>query len=200
MSDSHINYFRYCTSSAVNGPGNRAVLWAQGCTFHCPGCFNSEGWDLNPNIVETVESLFTRIAGEPDIEGVTFSGGEPFLQAKSLGSLAAKLQNAGLSVVCYTGYTFEELMVRMDSETDLLLSKIDILIAGRYDASVPADKLWVGSGNQEVLFLSSRYGELRNRVHSGGREFEVQIGSQGEMTVTGFFRPGIEDELNGRIL
>ena len=27
-------------SSQVNGPGRRAVIWVQGCSLGCTGCFN----------------------------------------------------------------------------------------------------------------------------------------------------------------
>ena len=29
----------------ANGPGKRAVVWVQGCSIHCPKCWNKETWD-----------------------------------------------------------------------------------------------------------------------------------------------------------
>ena len=75
MSTLRLHGFEPC--SAANGPGRRAVLWVQGCTLACPGCFNPRTHDRSGDQVG-VDELFSRIDQLGDrIEGVTVSGGEP---------------------------------------------------------------------------------------------------------------------------
>ena len=70
--------------SRANGPGIRAVVWVQGCTIGCSGCYNEF---THPH---KIESLYTPsevakwILSIDGIDGVTFSGGEPFEQAKAV--------------------------------------------------------------------------------------------------------------------
>ena len=83
--------------SAVNGPGERFVLWLQGCPLRCPGCCNPEFQPLVPRHLLVVEELAGRILAVPGIEGVTYSGGEPTVQARGLACLSERLRPAGLS-------------------------------------------------------------------------------------------------------
>jgi anaerobic ribonucleoside-triphosphate reductase activating protein len=71
----------------VEGPGIRAALWVQGCPIQCPGCAVPWTWDEQGGFTVTVDEIATRILASTDIEGVTFLGGEPFMQAKSLAAL-----------------------------------------------------------------------------------------------------------------
>ena len=186
MSDYVINYYRFCPVSEVNGPGKRAVIWVQGCKFRCPGCFNKESWSFIDRCRESVLILRDRILQIEGIEGVTFSGGEPMLQAGVLAKLASELQKQGLSVLTYTGFTWDELHTRIDEETNELLIHSDIVITGRFDENLPPDKMWVGSANQKVHFLSSRYIHLFHSITHYENEFEIQIEKTGKVMITGF--------------
>jgi len=53
-----------------------------------------------------------RILRTPGIEGVTYSGGEPMIQAEPLYTLSQILRSQGLSILCYTGYTLTELQTK----------------------------------------------------------------------------------------
>ena len=97
------------SESIVDGPGIRFVVFCQGCLHDCPGCHNPESHDLNGGTLVDVEDLWKQISKGKLMQGVTFSGGEPFLQAEPLVDLAQKVKAAGLDLVVYTGYLFEEL-------------------------------------------------------------------------------------------
>lgn len=181
-----VNYYRFCPVSTVNGPGKRAVLWVQGCAFKCPGCYNKESWPFVEKVVERPKELFSRIIDISGIEGVTLSGGEPLLQARPLARLAAHCQQEGLSVMCYTGFSWDELHVRLDDDISRLLEHTDILITGRFMKDLPPDKIWVGSSNQEVHFLSERYSYLADSLKTDKKEFEILLGKNGDVMVTGF--------------
>ena len=40
MDDSMMRLHHFLPHSRANGSGIRAVLWVQGCSLACPGCFN----------------------------------------------------------------------------------------------------------------------------------------------------------------
>src|SRR5437867_3434145 len=96
--------------SAANGPGLRAVLWVQGCTLGCPGCFNPDTHP-RPGQVWTVDETYERIVAlAGDIEGVTISGGEPLQQRRPILTLLHRIRTeTSLSTLVFTGYTWDEL-------------------------------------------------------------------------------------------
>ena len=77
----YLNIMGYVDESEVNGPGCRAVVWVQGCKRECAACFNPASWSFEINQLIAVDELAEKILSNPRNEGVTFSGGEPFLQA-----------------------------------------------------------------------------------------------------------------------
>ena len=90
-----INVNHIETGSYVNGTGKRFVLWVQGCGFHCKGCGNPDTWSFDENKYYSVQELLSMIIKDSSLDGVTFSGGEPFLQAEELSKLAAyKINNS----------------------------------------------------------------------------------------------------------
>lgn len=180
--------------SVVNGPGTRAVLWVQGCPLKCPGCINEEFWDERPRTVVTVTALADRILGISGIEGVTYTGGEPMAQAGALAMLSQRLHAAGLTVVCYTGYTLENLVERNEPGIDELLSCVDILIDGPYVREQATNLRWRGSRNQRVHFLSQRYQHLAPAVAQEVAEVEMVLG-RNHLTTTGNWPPGFLERL-----
>jgi len=176
-----LNLARTLRKSAVNGPGERFVLWVQGCPLHCQGCGNPDTWAFTSRQSWSVEALEAEIDSVPDIEGVTFTGGEPFAQAGALASLATRVRARGLSVVIFTGYSLEELASR---DAQRLLAQTDLLIAGRYDQTQPLDgRGWRGSSNQQLHFLSKRY---EPEVMAEATAMEIHLHPDGSMTLTGF--------------
>lgn len=142
-------------ASVSNGPGLRFVIWVQGCPFRCPGCSNEEFLEFRPARQMSVSAVRDLVLAEKDIEGVTLSGGEPMSQARGLVALVAELKAVGLSVVCFTGYTLQELS-NGDEWQQKLLTMIDVLIDGRYNPNRSGGGL-TGSTNQQIHFLSTRY-------------------------------------------
>ena len=121
--------------STVNGQGLRSVLFVSGCHHACVGCHNQAMQDANYGEQFTVDTLYKRILkNQPIIEGVTFSGGEPFEQPQALADLAIRLKAVGLNIWCYSGYTYETLKVLALSNPsiDALLKEIDVLVDGPF--------------------------------------------------------------------
>lgn len=177
----HLNIAHTLPRSAANGPGERFVIWVQGCPLACPGCWNPDTWPFVRRETQSVDELTTAILATPGIEGVTLTGGEPFAQAKALAELARRIRTAGLSVFVFTGYEQEEL-VRPDHRE--LLQNTDVLVTGRFVQALATTSLpWRGSANQQVHFLTSRYNLLDAEAAVAS---EVLIAPDGTLTFTGF--------------
>ena len=137
--------------SIVDGPGIRLVLFCQGCSRKCPGCHNPSTWPLEGGVEIGTDEILQMARENPLCHGVTFSGGEPFLQADVLAGLAASLRKEGFEVACYTGYSIEELM-EGSLDQKRLLDSIDILIDGPYVEERHSLELkFRGSLNQRIL-------------------------------------------------
>jgi len=135
--------------SVVDGPGIRFVIFAQGCHHHCPGCFNQELQSFTANKLMNVEQILDMI-DHYHAQGVTFSGGDPFEQVPGFTQLAKACRNRGLSVWCYTGYTYEELISSPDKIP--LLQQIDVLVDGRFMLQYKDVSLaFRGSSNQRII-------------------------------------------------
>jgi anaerobic ribonucleoside-triphosphate reductase activating protein len=133
-----------------------------------------------------VEDLAARIIESPEIEGVTFLGGEPFEQAEPLGRLAERVREIGLSVMAFSGYTYEVLGASSRGDWRRLLGAIDLLVDGPYDMSRPdAERPWVGSTNQRFRFLTPRYRHLASQLAVVPDRVEVRIASDGHLFVNG---------------
>lgn len=149
----------FVEESIVDGPGLRYVIFTQGCPHNCVGCHNPETHDPSGGTVVTVAAVTAEILENPVLSGVTFSGGEPFLQAQALCAVAEGVRAAGKSVVTYTGYTFEQLLARAPHEPAVaaLLAATDILIDGPYLADLRDLELrFRGSSNQRLLDRAAR--------------------------------------------
>lgn len=181
-------------SSVVNGPGTRYVIWVQGCPFKCPGCFNLDFQPLINKTLVSVEELADRILSVKDIEGVTYSGGEPMIQAEPLYSLSSLLKKHRLTVLCYSGFTLEQLHHRNDPYISKLLSLLDILIDGPYVEEKKANLLWRGSINQQVHFMTEVYSDCKLLIEQDISEMEIAIGEEG-MVLTGITRKEIVKRL-----
>lgn len=101
-----------------------------------------------------IEEIAEQINSTPEIEGVTFTGGEPLLQARDILPLAMWIKSKGLSIVCYTGYLFQEIVDGEIPYAEKLLRWLDILIDGTFQEEDKGALLWRGSCNQTVHFLT----------------------------------------------
>jgi len=147
---------RICGSepeSIVDGPGFRYVLFVQGCPHRCPGCHNPQSHDFDGGTAMTIGEIWADICiGIDHLAGVTFSGGEPFCQVDGVLEIAKRAKERGLSLMSYTGYTYEQLVAREDEATDELLGLLDMLVDGRFEeAQKDLTLLYRGSENQRVI-------------------------------------------------
>lgn len=148
--------------SIVDGPGIRYVIFTQGCPHHCPGCHNPETHDFAGGQEIDTEVLLADIRKNKLVAGVTFSGGEPFAQAKALLPLAQALRADGRHLMAFSGYTFEELLASADEAVRPFLETLDLLVDGRFVLEERSLELrFRGSRNQRVLDVqkSLRMGE-----------------------------------------
>lgn len=176
-----INVAHWLPRSEANGPGTRFVLWTQGCPLACPGCWNPDTWSDQPRSLMTVDDILELLDRAMPVEGVTFSGGEPFVQASGLLQLAEAVRERGLSLMAFTGYEIEELTA---FEQQRLLGLLDVVVTGRFVASLKRDDLrWRGSSNQRVHFLSERY-RVDEQTESAAAE--VTLDGRGGVRITGF--------------
>lgn len=140
--------------SIVDGPGLRFVVFTQGCPHRCDGCHNPETHDFAGGKVTTTDALFEQCMENPLCSGVTFSGGEPFCQAEALYELGSRFKSAGKHLMCYSGWTFEELLAKAQREESVgkLLSIADVLVDGKFDISKRSLSLqYRGSSNQRLI-------------------------------------------------
>ncbi len=142
--------------SIVDGPGGiRLVVFTQGCVHNCIGCHNPETHSFSGGYYMKIDEIINMIKENPLLDGITLSGGDPFVQAKACANLANKVKEMGLNVVTYTGYTFEEIIqeMKINHSWEKLLYATDILIDGRFDITKKSLllKFRGGSKNQRII-------------------------------------------------
>lgn len=170
----------------VLGPGERFCVWAQGCPLRCRGCHNPDFQPFRSATWLDVGDLADRIAGVHRIEGVTFLGGEPFVQAGALAELARRVRTAGLSVMVYSGFDLEQLRGGDVPGAAELLEQTDLLVDGPYRCDLPARKPWRGSDNQRLIALSDRYADrVEQWNRPTGQDFELRVRPDGGLEVLG---------------
>lgn len=166
-----IRVFTKETGVTTLGPGSRFCLWVQGCRQRCPGCISpmsraEDGGQLIP-----VSALAVEIALS-GMDGLTVSGGEPFLQAEALADLIDRIRaRRDMGVIVYTGYTIEHL--RQQPEARSLLERIDLLIDGPYIQALDDGRSLRGSSNQRVICLTERYRDALDLYGRDGRETQT---------------------------
>ncbi|MDF5716929.1 MAG: 4Fe-4S single cluster domain-containing protein [Rhizonema sp. NSF051] len=190
---------------SVLGPGQRAVMWVQGCRFACKNCIVPESWDESDGELMTVAEIADWVLAQPGIEGMTFSGGEPMLQAEALAELVDLVRaKADMGVICYTGDRLEQLQQYGTPEQQDLLQRTDLLIDGVYIEEKHADLLWRGSANQRLLLMTERYQSLiLSLLAQGERSVGLQffMESTGEIQFVGVPKqPGFRQEFESRML
>ncbi len=140
--------------SIVDGPGIRYTVFVQGCLHHCEGCHNPQTHDFDGGYEDDTDNLYSKIMENPLLDGVTFSGGEPFCQAKPLAELGRRIKSAGLGVMSYSGYTIEQLLDGANDENGWLelLKTIDYLVDGRFVIALKSYEChFRGSTNQRII-------------------------------------------------
>ena len=142
--------------SIVDGPGFRYVIFTQGCPHHCPGCHNPQTHSFGGGYDADIPAMLEEIRQDPLLDGVTFSGGEPFCQPEALVPIAKAVKQMGKTIFAYTGYTLEELLDLAKGRPAILelLRLCDTLVDGPYvEALRDLDLEFRGSSNQRMIDL-----------------------------------------------
>lgn len=141
--------------SIVNGPGLRAVIWTQGCPNHCFGCQNPETWDFNAGTLVDVEDVKMELKALKGQQGLTFCGGEPFVQPEACLELARFAhEELNWDVWSFSGFTYEAIQKYGGKAIDFL-KELDALIDGPFILDQRDISLkFRGSRNQRILHLS----------------------------------------------
>tara|TARA_Y100000589_G_scaffold30253_1_gene25320 strand:- start:9389 stop:10051 length:663 start_codon:yes stop_codon:yes gene_type:complete len=167
--------------SSIYGPGLRTVIWTQGCTLACPGCWNTDLWSETGGQLRTVADVHSQLMQIEDVEGITLLGGEPLQQSEAVLELINLQRAEGRSIMLYTGYEMGEL----DDVQVACIDASDIAIMGRYDQEQRDVTLrWRGSRNQTVLYPAGKY--TPDVLVDGEREVEVRIDQEGKLNVVGY--------------
>jgi len=153
-----LNIAEICPATRALGPGQRFVIWVQGCCFRCPNCIAPDWIPMTEATLVEPQVIADQILSIPNLEGLTVSGGEPMLQATALLELFTSLkQHRDLSIICFTGFTLAQLQAKCDRNIDAILRTIDVLIDGQYISGQNDNQGWRGSSNQVVHFLTSKH-------------------------------------------
>ncbi len=142
----------YISDSIVDGPGLRLTVFTQGCPHSCVGCHNPQTHDPKGGREIDADEIIVPMAENPLLDGLTLSGGEPFLQSAACAFLAQRAHSLGLNVWTYTGYTYEELTDGGREDFLTLLRETDVLIDGRFlIAERSLEVPFRGSRNQRLI-------------------------------------------------
>lgn len=158
--------------SIVDGEGIRTVIWTQGCPHHCLGCHNPETHNVEGGALVDLEEVYKIIDSLEGQDGITFSGGDPFMQPKECSEIAKYARMKGYNIWVYTGYTWEQLLMLTESRVEILefLKQIDILVDGKFElAKKDYKSVFRGSSNQRVIDVGE---SLKNKRAIIARKYE----------------------------
>jgi len=149
----YIWLYRIYHNSVVDGPGCRSVIQVAGCSIRCSGCYVPETHNRHNGKQVSISSIVEEILSKRDEnDGVTILGGEPFDQCTSVAELILRLKSYNFHIVIYTGNSIEQLAEKDDPSIAYILSNIDLLIDGPFEASqVLGTGEYRGSANQRLL-------------------------------------------------
>ena len=184
----------YVSHTAVLGPYSRSALWVHGCCFSCEGCLAKE-MNAGPYRECTSEELANIFLGVKDTEGITISGGEPFLQAEELADMLDLIKSKrDYGVIIYSGFLKEQLEDDKKNATQRLLHHADILIDGHYEQTLDDGKPYRGSSNQKIHLTTERYGSVYEKYYmqSSKRNIEIDVAQENVYMVGVPSKSGIE--------
>ena len=144
----------------VDGEGIRFSIYLAGCSHRCKGCHNPESWNPSAGfpLTETaIKTMIDQINANPLLDGITFSGGDPFYNPKEFLPVIRKFHEyTKLNIWCYTGYTYETLLA--DPLRRPILDYIDVLVDGKFEQALYSPYLeFRGSSNQRILKLKDKF-------------------------------------------
>lgn len=140
--------------SIVDGEGIRTVIWTQGCPHNCFACHNPQTHDYDGGALVDLEEIYEIIDGLEGQDGITFSGGDPFVQPAACAEIAKYARSKGYNIWAYTGFTYEQLIDKSKKDNSVMefLSEIDVLIDGKFELDKKSyDSVFRGSTNQRII-------------------------------------------------
>ncbi len=113
----------------LDGPGVRFVVFLQGCNLRCGCCHNPETWDMNGGKEYTPREIFEKVVRYKEYfgndGGITFSGGEPLLQAEFVREVFKLCHSEKINTCLDTsGSVLNEKVIELLDETDRVLLDI----------------------------------------------------------------------------
>ena len=163
-----INLYMTARMTESLGPYKRYAIWVQGCLKRCKGCISPDAQPFDGGYNADIDVLAQEILFVSEIEGITISGGEPFLQQEALSALIdAVRRKRDIGVIAYTGMRYEEIC-------DTSLARCcDLIIDGEYIEELNDDRSLRGSSNQRVICLTDRYKDVVDQYYGQpGRKVE----------------------------
>jgi anaerobic ribonucleoside-triphosphate reductase activating protein len=150
------------SESVTDGPGLRCLVFFQGCPHHCPGCHNPHTWALNAGTEMDTTAILDQLRISPLIQGITLSGGEPFLQPGPAREISKAFHRAHKDVWAYTGYLWEDLLSNPDPEIQSFLAACDVLVDGPFQQELHDPSLqWRGSANQRIINVQASFAQKK---------------------------------------
>ena len=155
-----LHYLYTYPETIVDGEGIRFSIYLAGCSHRCKGCHNPESWNPSAGfpLTETaIKTMIDQINANPLLDGITFSGGDPFYNPKEFLPVIRKFHEyTKLNIWCYTGYTYETLLA--DPLHRPILDYIDVLVDGKFEQALYSPYLeFRGSSNQRILKLKDKF-------------------------------------------
>jgi len=174
-----------CVGTRALGPGLRSAVWVQGCPFRCRGCIAPDWIPERPARNAPPDELAAELLADPDVTGLTFSGGEPMAQAAALAAVIRAARRArDVTLICFTGYRLAGLRRRPPGPgVAELLAETDVLIDGRYVARRNDNRGLRGSDNQRVHLLTGRLAGSYEDLAGGPRRTEIRLRGRSAMLV-----------------
>lgn len=177
--NSAIRIYMSVPCSEVLGPYKRFIVWVQGCNKRCKGCIAKDSWAIDGGEFVIVDELAEQIIRQDAIEGITISGGEPFLQQESLCELIKKVREyKDLGVILYTGMNYDEI------KDSALARYSDLIIDGEYIEELNDNKSLRGSSNQNIICITERYRNVVSDYYGvQGRKIELVLTNGGTQMI-----------------
>lgn len=149
--------------SLVDGPGIRCTVFFQGCPHNCPGCHNPDTHAPDGGTETDVEDVIQTIRKAKFLDGITLSGGDPFLQPLAVKRIADAAHQMGLNVWAYSGWTFEQLVDgTLGNVTADAVRSVDVLVDGPFILEKKSDTcLYRGSTNQRLIDVQNSLKTLK---------------------------------------
>lgn len=171
------------------GPGRRLGIWFQGCSIRCAGCISADTWGPGHRRITLPQLLADIQPWLDEAEGITISGGEPFEQFDALLQLLTELrQRSRADILVYSGYSLEQLALRLDAADGL----IDALISDPYQQQHSQSMALRGSDNQRLSLLTelgrTRLAEYDRLLLADEKALDLMFDEDGSIWMAGIPR------------